>query len=453
MRHCWRRMSRAGLSWALALGVALPPASGRAGEPPATVSGRTLYTERRFVEASRVFEAEGTDAGLYNAGMARSAAGHDALAIDRWTRYLRQAEVSADERAEIEARIAEARSRVVTVRFEAESEDEARKLLLQRGGRAEDSLEVEWPAGVTSVEAGLDAVEWAAVLQGEDESRSTRFVVRAGEGKKSVRFAVARPLPVVLRLGPPQALRRGVEVTWSGKGEAPEHRRVRAEATQYALPRGVWRVEARARGFLPAEEAVTLRGGSTELDVQLRRDRPRAARVGLGVGLGMASAGLIVGGAVLTEAGSKTLGNETPGECPGMCPALLKAQVQRREGMALLGAGFGSMIPAVTAAMDSPRARRALAVETGIGAGLLAAGLAWYLCEGLLWKYRTVEDERDALARELGAGTLLGLGAGMFLAAGISLLTHWAVQRKTKTAKRSRGASVLARDARMERSP
>ncbi|MCY1013035.1 hypothetical protein OV079_47395 [Nannocystis pusilla] len=283
--------------------MALPPASGRAGEPSATesaaeapVSGRTLYTERRFVEASRVFEAEGTDAALYNAGMARAAAGHDALAIDRWTRYLRQADVSADERAEIEARIAEARSRVVTVRFEAEGEGVARKLVLQRGGRAEDGWEVAWPAGARSVEAGLDAVEWAAVLQGEDEPRSTRVLVRSGEVQKSVRFAAARPVPVLLRLGPPQARRRGVEVTWSGAGELPEHRRVRAEVTRYELPRGVWKVQARARGFLPAEEAVTLRAAPAELGMHLQRDRPRAARVGLGVGLGMVSAGLIAGG-------------------------------------------------------------------------------------------------------------------------------------------------------------
>ncbi|MCY1013036.1 hypothetical protein OV079_47400 [Nannocystis pusilla] len=87
-------------------------------------------------------------------------------------------------------------------------------------------------------------------------------------------------------------------------------------------------------------------------------------------------------------------------------------------------------------------------METGIGGGLLVAGLGWFLAEGLSWNH--VANERVELSRELAAGTLLGIGAGMFLAAGTIWLTHWAVGRKAKTAIRSRGAGALARGARKD---
>ena len=80
---------------------------------------RNLYGEREYVAAARHYERLWLDTGdpkyLYNAAAAREAAGHTASALAQWTRYGASPGVSAAERAEVDARLDEMRTRLVPV--------------------------------------------------------------------------------------------------------------------------------------------------------------------------------------------------------------------------------------------------------------------------------------------------------------------------------------------------
>lgn len=86
-----------------------------------------LYYKGRYIESARACEAAGS---FYVAGMARWAAGHDALALDRWRTYLARDE-DAVRKKEIEERIKTVLPMTSTVRVEAQAVPEKRTLVLR----------------------------------------------------------------------------------------------------------------------------------------------------------------------------------------------------------------------------------------------------------------------------------------------------------------------------------
>ena len=400
-----------------------------------TAPGPAHYQRGEFAEAARVFEAEGTNKGLYNAGMARFAASkHQALAVDRWRRYFEATPPSAQERAYLEEKISEARKSLVSVRFLAEEQPMSRRLVLAREGKAEDAWTVTWPAGQGSVEVELDAVAWyASLVGGPEAATSSTLTVRAGEANivSLVPEAEEEVAPVILRLGPGWALRRGVTLNWIGPAAAPPEREVHAAEAHYALTPGRWTVRAVAHGG-SAEGTLELAGGPAELPLMLRRDRVERARLGLGLGLGAVAATLVVAGAVLTAKGAA----ETRA-CSGSC-SLLNPQLHTTDGVAILAAGIAAVVPTVTAARGPNR--RALAIEAGVGGALLAAGIPWYVRDG--FRFHDGKFAEKDLAPGRAAAGILGAGIGLFTGAVIGLITYCTVQRRQGDSRACRRKST-----------
>lgn len=408
---------------------------------PAATDGPALYDQGKYVEAARAFEKEETDKGLYNAGMARHAAFHEALASDRWRRYLEQAEVSEVDRADLKRRIAGAQGGLVKVRFTADAVPVSRSLVLEREGNADDAWTVPWPAGHATVEVALDVVDWRARLSGGvEEAKFAQVAVRKGE-VVTVSFASAAVAsPVVLRLGPPRALRRGVTVTWSGPTAAPPEQQVRTAEARWDLAPGAWQLQVVTPHFESVKQTVEVRAAEpASVALTLKRSGEDRLRIGLAAGLGVAAGGLLVGGLVGVVGGNQnyrdavSLLDSTMREVNEPATADALAAIQRgSNGMIVATTAAGTGIAAITVAAGG--GDKVLAAETGVGGVLIIAGVAWLVVAkrqyeadvppgGGAWvPDKGYLDERRR--PELAAAGLLGVGTGLAAGALVALVAR-----------------------------
>lgn len=423
------------------------PASQEPGRAP---SAKDLYAQRRYVAAAHAFEAMDTTGALYNAGMARAAAGHHAHALLRWARYQElTVDLTESGRADIVRLMGEARQRTVSVHFAATAAPDARTLVVQPpNSLAVDALLVPWPANQETVTVYLDVGTWSAALRtAEGTSPAHTVSVHEGETELAVKLTpTLHSSPVRLRIGPRRAIKRGIDVTWTGPGR-PEQRQFVAQDTRWELPPGKWQFHARARGYEAVDRAVAVTEGPTQVDLTLRRDRHEQARVGLGVGLGLAGLGLLVSGGVLFAIGRRidekaaTALDGVPNPSTDDSIDVVERDLRRQSGgVALLSTGGGATVVALTAGLGGDE--RVLAAEAGVGAVFLAGGIAWLVhAQGCparlpesqdrpLNEYAPTYDElRGCAAQGVPGAVLLGTGAGLLGSAIVALATRRTLRR------------------------
>lgn len=407
-------------------------------EATRSATARTHYSERRYLEAARMYEQlwRDTQAAKYrfNAGMARSAAEHDGAAIVHWQAYLDTApSVTARERSMLTAEIAAAKQRTRPLKLKIQGPLAPASLTLTAPADApqgpRDPIDLI-PA--TAIDLSLEPGRWTATLARPGRPlASVTFTAEAGavitlggdppptlEPPPAAQPAdptpPATPIPatLTLTLGPRRALASGVEVRLRGPAPIPASE-LRGPEQTWQLPPGAWTVRAEARDHEPRSADLQLGPGELRrLDLQLQLDRAARTRRGLGLGLGVTGFGLFTAGVIVAASNAGTLDCATRLACQDAANTVLDRSI----GLALLGTGLGAAGVAVTAGLT--RKDRALLVETGLGGALLTGGLAWYLTEV------TQTTALDHRGREHGAATLLGLGGGMFGAAIISLVTR-----------------------------
>lgn len=477
--------------------VAPPPADARA-------EAKAMYAAGRYLEAARAYEANwrrnGHKGSLYNAGMAREAAGlgNIALAVYNWRRYLAVvgASVSGAERQELARRIEAAEGKLVKVELVAQGDvGGPRRVELQRGNAsAADQLVIAWEAGWSSHTLHLDPGGWSAVVVEGDGSRQTRtFSLTAGAA------GAATPVQVLLRadrageggaegggatrvglsLRPTRALARlharaevlsageeewldaedcrrekgrrgtrrgesredrgkrgvggavkGVEVVWVD-ADAEEGAPAAADpvGSEWYLRPGAWRLRAWAPGFRAAELPLAVEGEPLEVTMRLRRDALGRARIGVAVGEGLGSVGLMVGGGVI-------LGMKWPELRDSLMPGgavtvgALKNVRAVSEGWWLLGGGGGLGLVALTVAAGGEE--RALGAEATLGGAALAVSILMFQSTGCYKDARTEDRFTECYRQELAAAAGAGAGAGLMGGALLALVSRAAARRKTR---------------------
>ena len=445
----------------------LAPASDPAASDETTRSAtaRAHYTERRYLDAARMYEQlwRDTQAPKYrfNAGMARSAAEHDGAAIVHWQAYLTTApSVSARERSMLVAEIAAAKQRTRPLQLKIQGPLAPATLTLTAPDGApqgpRDPIELI-PA--TAIDLSLEPGLWTATLERPGRPRvSVTFAAEAGAVinlggdphpvlDPPTPDPVADPVPITpptpatltLTLGPRRALASGVTVRLQGPSPIEPSKLQTAEQT-WQLPPGAWKLRAEARDHDPRSADLQLAPGDLQrLDLQLRPDRSARARLGLGLGLGATGFVLFSTGAIVAAGVPRTLVCSSTATCEAAANNVL----DRSTGLALLGTGLGAATVALTAGLTrAPRGDRALLAQTGLGGILFAGGLGWYLTEV------TQTTALDHRGREHGAATLLGFGAGMFGSAVISVVVRRLTRQQTPPvtlAPSFRGLSLAAR--------
>jgi len=426
---------------------------------PTSDTAKELYAQRRYVEAARAFEAMDTPGAIYNAAMARTAAGHHAHALLHWTRYLELG--PAEERADVQERIEEIRERTAEVHF-VRSEDSTRPATLvlhADPNSAADALRVSWPVDRPELVVFLDNGRWATLLESDaGQRKSTVTVTKRGTSQRFDLSPPHRPTPVRLELGPPRALRRGVAVAWTGPRKAAVHRVVNSQTSAWELAPGTWQVQASADGYNPLEHTVAVTERPTKVPLRLTRARDRT-RLRLGLSLGAAGVGLATSGGVLLGLGNKDqrdlggLDGENDASGDEVAQTLDRMSRRHAPGVALLAAGGASFVVALTAGLS--RSRRSLAAEAGLGAALAVAGTVLHVAWGQQCSHRQQDKSeygktgwepapRDLkiCATERTPGMLLtGAGIGLFGAAVAALITHRASGRRQRRMETSASIS------------
>lgn len=206
---------------------------------------RQAYAQRDFLRAARMYEALFTETHaakfLYNAGMAREAAGHDAQALLHWREYLRLTkDGDADERGQLLRQMAAARRRTAPIRLLVASPHAATIELRYTADTDRDPLRITVQG---RQDLDLEPGPWTAAIVG----------------------AAAAPQEFVATIA---------------TDSAPQEVHVRPHEP-----------------VRPAARLATVRPAlPTAVDVESRRDWTRSLNVGLGIGTAVAGVGLLAAG-------------------------------------------------------------------------------------------------------------------------------------------------------------
>jgi hypothetical protein len=414
-----------------------------AAEEQRNEQAKQMYADQRFRDSAHAFEALHREfAGakyLFNAAAAREAAGDDAHAYVLLQRYIAEPGLSAEQRAQGEARVAPLRSRTTAIRLEIVPRPTGLVLSLRCGDgevlRLDDeALAVLDREGVTQLwaepctwtveaaapqyrgakvplEATVDAVT-VFELELEPEPAPVAAAPEPAVGQVTVKIVTGRRgLPKGLRL---RARRAGTEV----------ERPVTGVATTWELPAGGWSVSALSRNFEAGPVPVELvRETRQEVSLKLRRTPRSRAAIGLGI-----SAGALIGaGAGMMVAGygewkpNQFEGNERPGSTGYQLDFI---------GASALGTGLGLGIGAAGLAIERKMRR-----PQAMWGPLAALGVASVVVGALTVRYpvgavsetltipgpeesgRWTPSPRVHEARALSV--LLGVGAGLLLSSTI----------------------------------
>lgn len=484
------------------IGLQAPAAAGAgvagADEVDAEVRFKRALAElraRRFAAAAIGFESlwrEGRSTKvLAFAAQAREGAGHWLHAIEHMRALLgADATLDARGRARLTARMAAARRHtaplVVRLKSEEGSIGEA-KVTLRRVAPDEVrpllelAIEPHGPSGLIADGRviDLDPGVWSLTVEAPGfRARQRVFAVmprpRRGEaglhgpsdlaGADEVEFSLELiTVPTVLALAPEAAVDAGAQWTLSyeeGLGGGLRMIGGARAREQLSLVPGRWRARVEAPGYV-AQEFTWEVGAGDPAPVAMTAEAPppapamppelpRARDPGLGLGLGLGLSGGVsfgVGTGLLIQH-SAAYGNfRRAPDNAGFVAAVTGSAV----GSAMVGAGLGLGIAALTSALPLRSGRRGLKnrglwIELGVGGGVALITAAWYARE---WQrvQRDLYGEGDtgmtapdvkAQHRETTAAAVLGAGVGLAAGAGVALLTRHLVRR----ANTSRGLAL-----------
>lgn len=449
------------------MAAAAPPLLGLAPAPtdancPAAAQAVSSIGAGKYSEAARVYEvcARATnDPSLWKkAGMARYSARQYAQTIHALAAAL--AAGGADPQAE--AIIDDARRHAVIVRFAVAvppgGAAPERLRVAAREAAPGDELELAWPAGATALDVWVDPGAWSAEIVLAGGGRVGPRDVRAASGvsepqvvlfREEVAVVPVEPVPVVpveveLTLAPGAALRRGVDLRWSGPPGAIEEQ-VRSTSSRRQLAPGTWQLETKAPRFEPERRALDVRAGQpAKVSLTLRRTPMEKARIGLSAGIGGVGLGLLAGGLVLAMRGRADYrgvvddldGSGSPAARAALTGAL-PAIRDMSNGTMLATSALGAGVAAITTAVDDKDLL--LTVEAGLGGVLLISGLAWLVPAKRQYGEMPAGASPDAAflderrRPEIAAASLLGLGAGLAAGATLALVTRVVLRHRARS--------------------
>lgn len=342
----------ASIFWSLfaALGLALPPASGRAQDPgegrarppvvtndmpaslalpelPVVAEARALILSGRNADAAdrfyAAFQGSGDDRLLYHAGMQRAAAGQHALALRCFEELLARGQVDEKARQHVEGLLAFERGRVAAVRLRLvdgrTGQPVAPSVLSRTRVEGQAALESGAPRRFALTSYGgevlwLEPGAWIVRIQAPgfravELRRSAMF--GPSEDTWEVAF-VPEQVAVSFHFTPTRALRdaRLSLTPTDGSPARPLERPLERGELTMVMPGGAWQLDVTARRH-EAHEPLSVVAGLAPVHVRLRpKARPARARgqqferhEGLLVSLGMVSLVQILAGAGLAVAG------------------------------------------------------------------------------------------------------------------------------------------------------
>ncbi len=439
-----------------------------------------LYKARKYVDSARELEGLWDDTkhpnALYNAALARFAAGHYAHTIAYLESYIadvKDAPQEALELAQFQLEKAKEKSAEVPVLIgppeavAAGAEIWVRRIPKDpKDTRPDMTLRVPSPAASSPATRSiyLDAGRWTV------ESRSKGFISQPQEVTIGKRAKSADPVNFVLGLDPklrqvafridvpPGTKVDGVAVELVAKDDG-ETRSCTIEPfklneCKLLAEVGTWEVSASAPGFKPFRQVITLTRGqeTAAFTLPMTSDAPVVAtpevppeptnkdvvpkrvRMQMAGGLNASGLPIFVTGLGLAVYGSNSYDraiNADAAECSGTTDNFncrndtIKAIRLRTAGLALVGTATGLFVTGLTAEFDvKPRVWYA---ELGTGAALLVGGASWLAATNVgLNRELLVNDaapDWEGSVPNIDRSTNQRLAAAMFMGTGIGLVT------------------------------
>ena len=474
------------------------PGSGAVGpdDPEARAEqAALLYSERKYVDAAVILEElwvgvhEPRD--LFNAALARLAAGHRAHAIHYWETYLALPGIPADGREQAQARLKKAQAAAVAVGLKlapAAVSEVGVTYTLRRAPDPKDSrppLVVELPANAAEFTSGgrtvyLDAGTWELKVEARGYRTAAQELVikpgQAGFPKEIVLGSDPLFRHATFQIEPTEAIAAGASVTlqrmtiaaqpvpcplsptgscslklepgdWEVVVSAPGYQRYTEKVSLGAQPTASFAVALVPTVAAPAPTqpaagtAGAAEGPAPAPAVPAKPERvPKATRLKLSTGLVASGIPIFIGGLALGVTGSNSYQDR---RTMGASSAeLLPALRMRSAGMGLVGGAVGLWATGLTAEYDvKPVVWYA---ELGVGGALLLTGAIWAGVGTRRWNNDGVDrfncsnsEGVDCFAsHRMAAGFFLGAGTAMLVGSTLGLLIqrHYFRNKQRRTA-------------------
>ncbi len=467
----------------------LPPALALPDTPQAAPA-RQLAAAGRHAEAAErlaaAFQSTGDDRYLVHAGLMRSAAGLNALAV----RDLEQALArrgDTESRVFIEAQLAQARARTTGVRLRLIDRRSGElipphilasaAILVRSASPTAGSRPPEFTLiGYSGQPIALDPTAWSVQIRPPGyRPVELRRSPMWGVGEETWEVAVApEQVTVTLRVAPARVAKRAtLKLTpTGGPGQKIERPLERAEST-YVLTGGSWQLDIEARrrevhtsffavpGMAPLQLKMTKKYTAQRGRKFERNEKFEIASGVMFLAQVLAGAGVTLAGAVKWQRADdrnvvllqSAIVDDATGDADGKpaidqveasyaTPAyhgdLKRALNLEVAGFAVMSSGLAIFVPALTVAARARR--RAAFIELGVGAAVLAGGAAWMAVaiparNAHLADVDPVDrldrlDVRKDVAGNLGAAFLTGAGAGLLIYSAAALASDTSRRRR-----------------------
>lgn len=377
---------------------------------------KALYAEGRFAEAAEIFERlweeHGASKYLFNAAAAHEAAGREVVALVHYLHYLQLDGVDPGEWKEVRVRIGKLQARLVPVSVKVTPPALTGRVTLiarRTDGASTVRAELGWLVGSSDAPETIHLTPGTWALRLEVQEAAKEHYTSSGEvmvyvplpGEEAAGATAtltAKPVDsaLTLRLGPPEALRRGVEVRLYDQLQIEPTivTTTRDAETKVGLRTGPWRyvVTPRGRGGEIKGEVEVSDGAATVVERHdLISHRTRGARADSAIRpQRLALAGVVSGGVLLVASGGVMLGlgerrrrdarqelmtlDGTP--FTAYDPRVEGANALISGGAGLLGGGLGLGVTAVGVGLRAPRSL--WWGELGAGGATAIAGVVWY---------------------------------------------------------------------------
>lgn len=455
--------------------------------PPArleVIQARRLTHNGQHAEAAALLLALWRELGdprlLYHAAIARSRAGQHTLALQLLRRYLEVAgPMSAELRAHLDAKIAGETAQLLSVRLLVYEVVAGSQQPVAVGPDARISVEApdhDPLAATTATPLQVDPGVWMVRVDVPGYlpvAVEQRLEPGPGERSWSVRVE-RRTVALELRLGPPRALRRAkLRLTASDRAGLPAiELPVAGPRTIVQLTTGAWQLAVSSPrgaaqltlvvGPTPPPVDLVLRPRSAAADPRLSKHPKLVIGVASAMGVTFyAGLGLAIGGSNLESKANKadaaafTAAGVEEGGTPDAAAlaaieaeyptasfhrALRRASDLQTAGAATMMTGLGAVLGILPSLVQSKR--RSAYVVIGVGAASLVGGAVWM--HDFLRRRDAVFGQTDPEHRatrdpltghRLGASMLTGLGIGLAIGGGLTLLTDHLSRRKAGTAR------------------
>lgn len=457
------------------VGSAIPPASAAPAQPSPPTSAPTTssstpdtaaqaqaakerYANGDFVGSARAYEAlwESTHAPkyIYNAGMAREAAGQRGLAVRHWRRFLATADVDITpaERVNLRARA-----------DDTAAENPRLEVQLEPASALGPAAVITLHPPPELVAAGVAPIDLRDPVAGDVDEPSARFKTSLDPGTwtlslTGLRGAADQTLTIELPPGPSHTIRSialtARRVTFSVRtaprlwlhsgadlvvtqGGAPLQRiHLQGRPVDITAPEGPLELSATADGYHPTTVPLDLHleRPTAPLTLRLKLD-PRThlrTRLGLGLGLGLPGLALLITGSTIAAGAANNIRDAIH---------IDNSPLHLRDNSAFSAGVGGGLLLSSVLGIVRPRSARLWIPSASLGGLVALAGLGAY--GGVIQALRAEHpDMRVTLEEQLAysdarsaASSIGGLGIGLLSGSLIGLATHLLLTRKHRRAR------------------